>query len=435
MTGFLPSLVNRMNLGPAWLLPAFTSLGGSTHLLQSPVPRSISGDVFLGDRAGLLSYMGSSACYRAPWSIARATLANRRAEMMNTLTAVYFGNPVWAWTAAALVAAVFFVVAAVLKRFLRKRLESHPDVAGLPRRMIHQCVRNTSLLLVFGASLWMVCLILAVPDKWARVCQTLAILSGATQGAVWIHSLITLLAGQGGVRVTERNPGAATTVGALGLVGKALLWTLMALLVLHNAGVNITALIAGLGIGGVAVALALQTILADVFASISILLDKPYQVGDFIAVGDSMGTVEAIGIKTTRLRSLSGEQLVFSNGELLKSRIRNFMRMTERRVEFSIGVAYSTPYLKVELIPSMLREIISSNEQVRLERANFKEFGEGSLTFECVYFVKDLSYTVFLGVQESINLEILRRFQVEEIELAHPQRTLYVAQGVAPVRW
>jgi small-conductance mechanosensitive channel len=354
---------------------------------------------------------------------------------MNTLTTVYFGNPVWAWMAAALVAALSIVVAAILKGFLPKRLENHLDVAGLPRRMIYQCARSSSLLLVFGASLWLVCLILSLPDKWERVCRTLAILSGAAQGAIWIHSVITLLAEQGEERATARNPGAATTVRALGLMGKAVLWTMIALLVLHNAGINITALIAGLGIGGVAVALALQNILADVFASISILLDKPYQVGDFIAVGDSMGTVERIGIKTTRLRSLSGEQLVFSNGELLKSRIRNFRRMTERRVEFSIGVAYSTPYLKVELIPSILREIISANEHVRLERANFKEFGEGSLTFECVYFVEDLSYSVFLGVQESINLEILRRFQVEEIELAHPNRTLYIAQGVAPVRW
>ncbi len=181
--------------------------------------------------------------------------------------------------------------------------------------------------------------------------------------------------------------------------------------------------------------MALQNILADVFASISILLDKPYEVGDFIIVGDSMGTVERIGVKTTRLRSQGGEQLVFSNGELLKSRIRNFKRLTERRVEFTIGVAYPTPSSKVELISPMIREIIANIPRARLERIHFKEFGDSALNFEGAYAVADLSYAAFLDVQESINLEILRRFEEEEIELAHPTRTLYVAQGVAPVKW
>ena len=226
-----------------------------------------------------------------------------------------------------------------------------------------------------------------------------------------------------------------TMIRTLGLLGKVALWTVMVLLALHNVGVNVTALVAGLGIGGIAVALALQNILADVFSSIAIILDKPYQVGDFIAVGDSMGTVERIGLKTTRIRSLSGEQLVFSNSELLKSRIRNFRRMAERRVEFAIGVPYNTPVEKVERVSTILREIISETPNVRLERATFKEFGESSLTVECVYFVKDIGYSLYLGVQERINLEILRRLQEEGIEPAHPNRTLYVAQGVAAVRW
>jgi small-conductance mechanosensitive channel len=209
----------------------------------------------------------------------------------------------------------------------------------------------------------------------------------------------------------------------------------MVLVALTNAGVNISALVAGLGIGGIAVALALQNILADVFASVSIILDKPYQVGDFIVVGDAMGTVERIGIKTTRVRSHGGEELVFSNGDLLKSRIRNFRRISERRVELTIGVPFDTPHAKAERIAPLLREIIGGNELVRLERAHFKEFDESSLTFECVYFVKESDYELYLGIQESINLEILRRFQEEDIALAHPSRTLYVAQGVAPVRW
>ena len=354
---------------------------------------------------------------------------------MQTLKNQYFGNPVWAWMTAALVAAVSISVAAVLKRLVVKRLERPSEPAGMTRQAILAVSRRTSLLLVLGVALGAIGLILDLSDKWERLLQTAAILSLAVQAALWAHGLIVLAAAEGEARVARRDPGSTTTVRALSLMAKAALWTLLALLALHNSGVDITALVAGLGIGGIAVALALQNILADVFASVSIMLDKPYQVGDFIAVGDSMGTVERIGIKTTRVRSLTGEQLVFSNSELLKSRIRNFRRMSERRVEFTIGVAYATPAAKVELVPTLLREIISANENVRLERANFKEFGESSLTFECVYFVKELSYTLYLGIQESINLDILRRFQEEEIEFAHPNRTLYIAQGVAPVRW
>src|SRR6185436_17106275 len=179
----------------------------------------------------------------------------------------------------------------------------------------------------------------------------------------WLHAALTFAVDRGEARAAQRDPGSTTMVRTLGLLGKVALWTVMVLLALHNTGVNVTALVAGMGIGGIAVALALQNILADVFSSIAIILDKPYQVGDFIAVGDSMGTVERIGLKTTRIRSLTGEQLVFSNSELLKSRIRNFKRMSERRVEFTIGVAFNTPYAKVELVPAILREVISNHDQ------------------------------------------------------------------------
>jgi small-conductance mechanosensitive channel len=350
---------------------------------------------------------------------------------MKWLTAPYFGNPLWSWLTAALVAAAAISGAALLRHALRKRLKRE----GLARAAILQLADSTSLLLVFAFSLSSAALMLSLPEKAERTLKTAAIVALAVQAALWIHGLIALISHQGEERAAERDPGSVTMIRTLGLLGKAVLWVVMVLVALHNSGVNITALVAGMGIGGIAVALALQNILADVFASVSIILDKPYQVGDFIVVGDSMGTVERIGIKTTRVRSLSGEQLVFANGELLKARIRNFKRMSERRVEFAIGVPFGTPHAKAERIPPLLREIIESNDQVRLERAHFKEFGESSLTFECVYFVKAFDYALYLGIQESINLEILRRFQEEEIEFAHPSRSFFPAQGVAPVRW
>jgi small-conductance mechanosensitive channel len=354
---------------------------------------------------------------------------------MESLKTLVLGNPAWAWMLAGLVSAVSVSAAALLKKLPGLRLAQPAGGVSLNRRAIASVSARSSLILVFGISLWAAALILTLPDKWESMIRSTAILALAMQVALWLNALISLATEESETRVARRDPGSVTTVRSLGLLCKAVLWTFLVLLALHNAGVDITALVAGLGIGGVAIALAVQSILADIFASVSIMLDKPYQVGDFIVVGDSMGTVERIGLKTTRVRSLSGEQLVFSNSELLKSRIRNFKRMSERRVEFAIGVAYSTPVAKVEQVPALLREAISSNDQVRLERANFKEFGESSLTFECVYFVKEFSYSVYIGIQESINLAILRRFQEEEIEFGHPTRTLYIAQGVAPVRW
>lgn len=354
---------------------------------------------------------------------------------MQELTKIYLGNPFWLWILVALVEVMTVASAAFLKGRIQAGLHRGGALSGGLRDVFLQLARNTSVLLLTGVSIWLAGLLLSLPEKGEKVVQVVAIWSVAGQVLLWIHGLITLAALRAEARATEHDPGSSTMIRALESIAKAALWTVMILMALHNAGVNITALVAGLGIGGVAVALALQNILTDVFSSVAILLDKPYQVGDFIAVGDSMGTVERIGIKTTRVRSLSGEQLVFSNGELLKARIRNFKRMSERRVEFSVGVAYQTPYAKAELIPSLLREIIGSTQHARLERANFKEFGESSLTFECVYFVESLAYDLYLGIQETINLQILRRFQEEEIELAHPNRTSYLAQGVAPVRW
>jgi len=198
------------------------------------------------------------------------------------------------------------------------------------------------------------------------------------------------------------------------------------LLALDNMGVDITALIAGLGIGGIAVALALQNVLGDLFASLSIVLDKPFVIGDFIIVDDLLGTVERIGLKTTRVRSLYGEQLVFSNSDLLNSRIRNYKRMFERRILFSIGVTYQTPHEKLATIPGIIREVIESQEQVRFDRAHFKEYGDSALKFEIVYYVLVPDYNTHMDIQQAINLAIVRRFEEEKIEFAFPTQTLYL---------
>jgi small-conductance mechanosensitive channel len=218
-----------------------------------------------------------------------------------------------------------------------------------------------------------------------------------------------------------------TTVRAVGFLIKLSLWVVVLLLALDNFGVNITALVAGLGVGGIAVALALQNILGDLFASLSIVLDKPFVIGDFLIVGDYLGVVENVGLKTTRIRSLSGEQIVMSNNDLLQSRIRNYKRMYERRVPFEIGVVYGTPLEKVRRIPDMIRGIIEAREQTRFDRAHFKAYGESSLKFEIVYYVLVPDYNVYMDIQQDINLAIGEAFEREGIEFAFPTRTIHVA--------
>jgi len=210
------------------------------------------------------------------------------------------------------------------------------------------------------------------------------------------------------------------TINFLRIFSLTILWVLILLFLLDNLDFDIATLIAGLGIGGIAVALAVQNILGDVLASLSIVIDKPFEVGDFIIVGEYMGSIEFIGIKTTHIRSLSGEQIVIANNDLISSRIRNYKRMKERRVVFPFRVPYQTPYSKVEAIPKMVEKIINSTENVRFDRAHFQKYGDYALEFEVVYNVLSPDYNIFMDIQQSINLKLYQMFEAEEIEMAYP---------------
>jgi small-conductance mechanosensitive channel len=229
-------------------------------------------------------------------------------------------------------------------------------------------------------------------------------------------------------RETEEDGANRTTMNALSFVGRLILWVVVFLLVIDNLGVDVTALVAGMGIGGIAVALAVQNILGDLFASLSIVLDKPFVNGDFIVVGDMAGSVEHVGIKTTRIRSISGEQLVFSNSDLLQSRVRNFGRMEQRRVVFSLGVTYQTPADKLERIPSLIRSAIETQEGVRFDRSHFASYGDSALSFETVYYVGSSDYTQHMDILQAVNLRIYRAFEQEGIEFAYPTQTLFVVK-------
>lgn len=224
----------------------------------------------------------------------------------------------------------------------------------------------------------------------------------------------------------EKDAASATTLNAVAFLGKIALWTVALLLALDNLGVDITALVTGLGIAGIAVALALQNILSDLFASIAIVVDKPFLVGDYIVVGEMRGTVQRIGLKTTRIRSLTGEQVVIANSELLRQRIHNFKQMQERRATFSFGVVYETPLDKLAAIPAMVRAAVEAQPHTRFDRAHFKEYGEYALVFEVVYWMLRPDYDLYMDTQQAINLELYRRFAAEGIRFAYPTHTVYV---------
>jgi small-conductance mechanosensitive channel len=190
--------------------------------------------------------------------------------------------------------------------------------------------------------------------------------------------------------------------------------------------------VAGLGVGGIAVALAAQNILGDLFASLSIVLDRPFVLGDFLIVDDLMGSVEEIGLKTTRVRSLSGEQLVFSNTDLLNSRIRNYGRMFERRVVFQLGVTYQTPREQLQAIPGMVRDAVEAHgDRVRFDRAHFAKYGDFALSFEIVYYVLGPDYNEYMDIQQAINLDIHQRFEDAGIAFAYPTQTLFLERSEA----
>ena len=205
---------------------------------------------------------------------------------------------------------------------------------------------------------------------------------------------------------------------------KFLVWSIVFIVVLDNLGIKISTLVAGLGIGGIAIALAAQTVLGDLFSYFIIFFDRPFEIGDFLIVGDFKGTVEYIGLKTTRLSSLGGEQLIFSNQDLTNSRIKNYKRMNQRRASFQFGVTYQTGLIKLKEIPKIVENIITKIPETTYSRAHFASYGDYSLNFEVVYFVLSNDYKKYMDIQQEINFQLKEIFEKQEIVFAYPTQTI-----------
>lgn len=340
---------------------------------------------------------------------------------------IVLGNPLNDWFSAAVMAITFTVAVTGIKRLFRHRFAALAagkanGYADLAAELIHRIHPLVTMLLAvyFGA------FVLTLPPLANRILNVVVGMAVLIQVGVLTSRLINFYVEQYKRSKIETNADAATTISSGAVILRFIIWMVLLLVALDNLGINITTLIAGLGIGGIAVALATQNILGDLFASLSIVLDKPFVVGDFIIVNDYLGSVERIGLKTTRIRSLSGEQLIFSNTDLLNSRIRNFKRMYERRVVFAIGVLYQTEYEKLSRIPDMIRNIIERREPVRFDRAHFKEFSDYALKFEVVYWIQTPDYNVYMDIQQAINLEIHKQFEEAQIGFAYPTQTVFI---------
>jgi len=295
-----------------------------------------------------------------------------------------------------------------------------------PAQMAAQVVGATRLWLLLPLAVYAGTSAVELPNKLEHLIELLVVVGLLLQAGLWINRLVSRwLERQIAQRRNREDGEAATALALLGFAARVVVWALIGLLILKHLNFDITALVTGLGIGGIAVALAVQNVLGDLFASVSVMLDKPFVVGDFIVVDDLRGTVEYIGIKTTRIRSLDGELIVFSNTDLLKSRVRNFKRMQERRVAFGVGVTYQTKADTLAHIPQLLREAVERRDKTRFDRAHFKSYGDFALNFEIVYYVLSPDFNVYMDIQQAINLDIYRSFEKEGIEFAYPTQTVY----------
>ncbi|HEX4682295.1 MAG TPA: mechanosensitive ion channel domain-containing protein [Gemmatimonadaceae bacterium] len=349
-------------------------------------------------------------------------------QLVGAFHYVFLGNPVDAWLTAALTAFVTLLVAIVLRRLLITRIG---QIAERTTNNIDDMVVG----MLHATRTWVlaaVALLLAVsplhfPPAVARALGPATKLVLLWQAALWSVAAITFWVKHHMERRTgSHDRTSVAMITAMGVGAKIFIWVLIVLTALKSVfNVEITALITGLGVSGIAVALAVQNILADLLAALAIVFDKPFDLGDSIGVDNINGTVEHIGLKTTRIRSQTGEQIIIGNGDLLKSRLRNYRRMFQRRASFNLDVPFDTPPDVLARIPEAIEAIVTAQKPIRFDRSHVASFTESGVRIETVYYVLDPDYKLYMDIQQAINLEILRRFTADRLHFALPSRTVY----------
>ncbi|MBV9879697.1 MAG: mechanosensitive ion channel family protein [Gemmatirosa sp.] len=351
---------------------------------------------------------------------------------MRFIDRVYYGNSLAAWLTAIGVLIGVWLLLVVVRRLLIRRLERFAarTTTAVDDVVLGALRRTSSLFLLVLAFAAAAHTAVELPSRVTLGVELLSKLVLLLQAASWGTGAIAFWLGHVTRHRGAHDQSSVTTLNVIAILARIVLWSLILLLALASFGIDITALVTGLGIAGIAVALAVQNVLGDLFASLSIALDKPFVIGDTINVDQFTGTVQDIGLKTTRLRSQSGELLVFPNADLLKSRIRNFRGQAERRVVFTITMPYDTPPETVEQVPKLVREIVEAQPALRFDRSHFSGFSSGGLAVETVYVMTTGDYNVYMDTQQRIYLALMRRLAALGVYLAAPTPTTEVIPKV-----
>jgi small-conductance mechanosensitive channel len=346
--------------------------------------------------------------------------------MQQYLNQSYLGNTVYMYLTAAGIFVISLAIILILKRIILRRLKTWAESTQTSvDDFLIRGIEKTIIPLLYFASLYIAVRSLHLDPRLAYAFHILSVVLLTFFSLKLIIGIIRYSLNAYMLRKGEPDTKQRQIRGILTFVN-IVIWGIGFVFLLDNLGFEISAVIAGLGIGGIAIALAAQTILGDLFSYFVIFFDRPFEIGDFIIVNDKMGSVEYVGIKTTRIRSLGGEQIIFSNTDLVNSRVHNYKRMERRRVIFSIGVVYETPADQIAEIPGMLRSIIESIPDTVFDRAHFTKYTDFSLNFEIVYFVNSPDFNVYMDKQQHINLTIYREFEGRGIHFAYPTQTLYL---------
>ena len=331
----------------------------------------------------------------------------------------FLGNELGAWVLAVFVFVVTLTLLPIATRFIsaqRRRLTARrPPQVHFAIDLAALLVERTSRLFIFGVALWLASRDLTFPPRLERWISVGLVLLFWMQVALWAMTTVRFAIDVRRVRSTGPDTLLKSSMEVILFAAGIVVWGVAGLLALDNLGVEIKPLLAGLGIGGIALALAVQTVLADLLASLSIALDKPFGLGDALTVDDCTGTVEHIGVKSTRLRSISGEQIIIANSDVLRARVRNYGRLLERRSLFLLDVHYETPVATLAAVPRAVREIVESTPDTRFDRCHLLRCTDKALQFEVVFFVMRADYKSFADAQQSINLRILERFRAMEV--------------------
>ncbi len=346
--------------------------------------------------------------------------------MDGILERIFLGNTVADWLEASLYfIGTLFLLALIKLIFDVRRKKDAEQINYTAGLLIRTLVRRFSWItvLVIGANVSRT--ILFIPERYLLWIRAVNMMTLFFQLGLWFDAVILMLTN---FQINKKKQDANTSTASirlLGLIGRILLWIVMVLMMLDNVpGIQITSLIASLGVTGIAVALAVQSMLGDLFASITIALDQPFKVGDFIEVDDKSGTVEKIGLRSTKLRAISGEVIIVSNRTILDTWVRNYQAMVHRRVGFDLKINYDTPYALLNGIPDLLKKIIESFENAHFERVTFKAYADTGLIFEVVYFIGTKDFNTYMDLCHNINLTIFKRFEDEGITFAVPTQKI-----------